>query len=119
MAAKKAMTKKRITVTITSNTNTDWVICQVISGIIVNKIEARFLDTLTSNRYNIACAEVAQVVEQRTENPRVVSSILTLGTKIRRSGSSSAVERLLAKERVASSNLVFRSKLAPAGVAEW
>ncbi len=64
----------------TVNTNTDWFICQVSSGIIGIKLEARFLDTLTSNRYNISCAEVAQVVEQRTENPRVVSSTLTLGT---------------------------------------
>gem|GEM_PF-3360163 len=67
-------------------------------------------------------AEVAQVVEQRTENPRVSSSTLLLGTKDRRgapeslllagrlSGSSSAVERLLAKEEVAGSNPVFRSK---------
>ena len=55
-------------------------------------------------------AEVAQVVEQRTENPRVTSSILVLGTtKPVLGGSSSVVERLLAKEEVASSNLVFRS----------
>jgi hypothetical protein len=51
------------------------------------------------------------VVEQRTENPRVPSSILGLGTIKVVSGSSSAVERLLAKEEVASSNLVFRSSL--------
>ena len=69
-------------------------------------------------------AEVAQVVEQRTENPRVSSSTLLLGTKDIRnapesfllpghlSGSSSAVERLLAKEEVAGSNPVFRSKKA-------
>jgi hypothetical protein len=49
------------------------------------------------------------VVEQRTENPRVVSSTLTLGTMNPMSGSSSVVERLLAKEKAASSNLVFRS----------
>ena len=30
--------------------------------------------------YNRICAEVAQLVEQRTENPRVLSSILSLGT---------------------------------------
>ena len=30
--------------------------------------------------YNPTCAEVAQVVEQRTENPRVTSSTLVLGT---------------------------------------
>ena len=58
--------------------------------------------------YNICCAEVAQSVEQRTENPRVPSSILGLGTRV--GGSSSVVERLLAKEEVASSNLVFRSR---------
>ena len=68
-----------------------------------------FLDTHSITRYNSAVAEVAQMVEQRTENPRVPSSILGLGTNKDRSGSSSAVERLLAKEEVASSNLVFRS----------
>ena len=40
------------------------------------------LDTYTANSYNILCAEVAQSVEQRTENPRVPSSILGLGTII-------------------------------------
>ncbi len=55
------------------------------------------------------------MVEQRTENPRVISSILILGTKLI-GGSSSAVEHLLAKERVASSNLVFRSS---GDVAKW
>ena len=65
------------------------------------------LDTHIANSYNIFCAEVAQSVEQRTENPRVPSSILGLGTI--ESGSSSAVERLLAKEEVGSSNLLFRS----------
>ncbi len=54
------------------------------------------------------------MVEQRTENPRVSSSTLLLGTGvlehfISEGGSSSAVEYLLAKEGVASSNLVFRS----------
>jgi hypothetical protein len=49
------------------------------------------------------------VVEQRTENPRVPSSILGLGTIESKGGSSSAVERLLAKEEVVSSNLIFRS----------
>ena len=39
------------------------------------------LDTGIGNSYNIVCAEVAQSVEQRTENPRVPSSILGLGTK--------------------------------------
>ena len=74
-----------------------------------------------SNSYNNSRAEVAQSVEQRTENPRVPSSILGLGTTsitgprenrrflwVYLCGSGSAVEHLLAKERVASSNLVFR-----------
>ena len=39
-----------------------------------------YLDTHLITRYNILCAEVAQAVEQRTENPRVPSSILGLGT---------------------------------------
>ncbi len=38
------------------------------------------LDTYIANSYNIFDAEVAQSVEQRTENPRVPSSILGLGT---------------------------------------
>ncbi len=61
-------------------------------------------------------AEVAQQVEQRTENPRVPSPILGLGTSP--CGSSSVVECLLAKEEVASSNLVFRSSRVRAEVAE-
>ena len=40
----------------------------------------KLLDTSGGNSYNIPCAEVAQSVEQRTENPRVPSSILGLGT---------------------------------------
>ena len=75
------------------------------------------LDTYIANSYNILGAEVAQSVEQRTENPRVPSSILGLGTKLI-SGSGSVVEYLLAKERVASSNLVFRSNAGKAEVAE-
>ena len=75
-------------------------------------------------------AEVAQVVEHGTENAGVDSSSLSLGTiknlgPVHRglgrapynryfggeipSGSGSVVEHLLAKEGVASSNLVFRS----------
>ncbi len=52
--------------------------------------------------------EIAQSVEQRTENPRVPSSILGLAT-INSCGSGSAVEHRLAKARVAGSNPVFRS----------
>jgi hypothetical protein len=63
---------------------------------------------LVRNWYNsIRYAEVAQQVEQRTENPRVNGPIPFLGTFS--CGSSSVVECLLAKEEVASSNLVFRS----------
>ncbi len=47
-------------------------------------LDERLLDTYIANSYNIFCAEVAQSVEQRTENPRVPSSILGLGTIIRR-----------------------------------
>jgi hypothetical protein len=39
-----------------------------------------YLDDESEVKYNIAIAEVAQMVEQRTENPRVPSSILGLGT---------------------------------------
>ena len=54
------------------------------------------LDADTRKSYNNLCAEVAQSVEQRTENPRVPSSILGLG----RCESSSAVEGSLSKEEV-------------------
>ncbi len=52
-------------------------------------------------------AQIAQMVEQRTENPRVGGSIPPLGT----SGINSVVECHLAKVKVASSNLVFRSTM--------
>ena len=58
-------------------------------------------------------AEVAQWVEHMTENHGGRSSILRLGTS---GGSGSAVEHLLAKERVASSNLVFRSFQSGEGI---
>ena len=51
-------------------------------------------------------AQIAQLVEQWTENPRVTGSIPVLGTIC---ASGSVVEHRLAKARVASSNLVFRS----------
>ena len=66
------------------------------------------LDTYIANSYNIFDAEVAQSVEQRTENPRVPSSILGLGTKLK-SGSGLVAEHLLAKEGVATWNLILRS----------
>ena len=52
-------------------------------------------------------AFVAQLVEQRTENPRVVGSIPTEGTIF--AGLAHLVERHLAKVEVASSSLVTRS----------
>ena len=56
-------------------------------------------------------ALVAQSVEQETENLRVGGSIPPQGTIL--CGSSSVVECHLAKVDVASSNLVYRSKMAP------
>ena len=52
-------------------------------------------------------ASVAQSVEQRTENPRVVGSIPTGGTIY--ADLAHLVERHLAKVEVASSSLVIRS----------
>ena len=66
------------------------------------------LDTYLANGYNKIRAEVAQSVEQRTENPRVPSSILGLGTKLK-SESGLAVDHLLAKVKAASLNPVFCS----------
>ena len=82
-------------------------------------------------------ASVAQLVEQGTENPRVVGSIPTGGTKnmsgfCRNSGRISSVYRLhiffhadlahlverhLAKVEVASSSLVIRSNFG--AIAKW
>ena len=53
-------------------------------------------------------APVAQLVEQRIENPRVVGSTPTGGTIT--AGVAHPVERHLAKVEVASSSLVARSK---------
>ena len=53
------------------------------------------------------CASVAQSVEQRTENPRVIGSIPIGGTIS--AGLAHLVERHLAKVEVASSSLVTRS----------
>ena len=63
------------------------------------KADRRFIDWYGS---------VAQLVEQRTENPRVVGSIPTEGTKY--AGLAHLVERHLAKVEVASSSLVTRSR---------
>ena len=61
----------------------------------------------------IRFAEVAQLVEHGTENAGVGGSIPPLGTIAIRRGSGSVVERLLAKEKVAGSNPVFRSIFYP------
>ena len=53
------------------------------------------------------------MVEQRTENPRVPSSILGPATSVwpkTKSGSSSGVEHNLAKVGVVGSNPIFRSR---------
>jgi hypothetical protein len=71
-----------------------------------------------SRRFRHIFAAVAQSVEQRTENPRVASSILACGTIVSTSGSSSVVEHRLAKARVASSNLVFRSIIVRGDIAK-
>ena len=57
------------------------------------------------------CAFVAQLVEQRTENPRVVGSIPTGGTSgiDRYADLAHLVERDLAKVEVAGSSPVIRS----------
>ena len=70
-------------------------------------------------------ASVAQLVEQGTENPRVVGSIPTGGTikNVIRSCSllnadlAHLVERHLAKVEVASSSLVIRSNFG--AIAKW
>ena len=75
----------------------------------------------SSVRIGCVSAEVAQLVEHTAENRGVRSPILRLGTIswiVRDSypltcGSGSAVERLLAKEKVAGSNPVFRSQNQP------
>ena len=54
-------------------------------------------------------ASVAQLVEQGTENPRVVGSIPTGGTIY--ADLAHLVERHLAKVEVASSSLVIRSTI--------
>ena len=59
-------------------------------------------------RVAILYASVAQLVEQRTENPRVVGSIPTGGTN---ADLAHLVERRLAKAKVAGSSPVIRSIL--------
>ena len=59
-----------------------------------------------ANPSNLNFASVAQLVEQRTENPRVVGSIPTGGTN---ADLAHLVERDLAKVEVAGSSPVIRS----------
>ena len=70
----------------------------------------------TKRHWQRMCASVAQLVEQRIENPRVVGSTPTGGTtgQMRKretgyAGVAHPVERHLAKVEVASSSLVARS----------
>ena len=63
-------------------------------------------------RVAILYASVAQLVEQRTENPRVVGSIPTGGTtagELPHADLAHLVERRLAKAKVAGSSPVIRS----------
>ena len=67
-----------------------------------------------ANPSNLNFASVAQLVEQRTENPRVVGSIPTGGTIAKFNLAQYAdlahlVERRLAKAKVAGSSPVIRS----------
>ena len=48
--------------------------------VVVRQSRVHLLDTRMGKTYNIPDAEVAQVVEQRTENPRVSGSTPLLGT---------------------------------------
>ena len=52
--------------------------------VLTNLVNTHNVDFRASTVYNYPCAEVAQLVEQRTENPRVPSSILGLGTIYKR-----------------------------------
>ena len=64
----------------------------------VKQSRVHLLDTRMGKTYNIPDAEVAQVVEQRTENPRVSGSTPLLGTNYEVIEQNKlAVELLLAK----------------------
>ena len=47
----------------------------------IRTVTSAAIDNFETDDVNSNCAEVAQAVEQRTENPRVTSSTLVLGTK--------------------------------------
>jgi hypothetical protein len=80
-----------------------------------NNHERNCLTLKCGNTYNIPHAEVAQVVEQRTENPRVSSSTLLLGT------SYAFAERALLGGTVPSSEHQASQPVGPSGVnaPEW
>ena len=61
-----------------------------------------------SGTFHNLYAQIAQLVEQRTENPRVLGSIPSLGIIKFICANGSVVEHRLAKARAASSNLVSR-----------
>ena len=69
---------------------------------------------MSSSLIRVVNASVAQLVEQGTENPRVIGSIPIGGIMLHiceaPAGVAHLVERHLAKVEVASSSLVFRSK---------
>ena len=77
-------------------------------------VPGRHIKHLSRAKCSARYASVAQLVEQWTENPRVVGSIPTGGTMVpfgnRDAGVAHPVERHLAKVEVASSSLVTRSK---------
>ena len=79
--------------------------------------------TITGVGLKAAFALVAQLVEQRTENPRVGGSIPPGGTIkccIAFADLAHLVERHLAKVEVASSSLVIRSKIIQEALsASW
>ena len=68
-------------------------------------------------RVAIPYASVAQLVEQGTENPRVVGSIPTGGTIF--ADLAHLVERHLAKVEVAGSSPVIRSKTKTTPLRVW
>jgi hypothetical protein len=57
-------------------------------------VRIRSLDTRVGKTYNIPEAEVAQVVEQRTENPRVSGSTPLLGTNYETAGRNQRCSRM-------------------------
>ena len=57
-----------------------WLLSKIDIKMLTSVNQSSGIDFYTRCTYNIPQAEVAQMVEQRTENPRVPSSILGLGT---------------------------------------